>query len=160
MGKYWSILWKSTSFKCLCLWSCNDFMSDSASLSLDPVRWFRYENLHNKLLDSWAMKTSISHNQNNKKKYIYKFRRLESVLFVWMILDVVRISVTYQHLKQDKKSKISINLEAAEGHGFYWLLWLMNTQSISFKIMFSSIDKLTLSFFFASGFYRTPAKWS
>lgn len=159
MGKYWSILWKSTSFKCLCLWSCNDFMSDSASLSLDPVRWFRYENLRNKLLDSWAMTTSISHNQNNKKK-IYKFRRLESVLFVWMILDVVRISVTYHHLKQDKKSKISINLEAAEGHGFYWLLWLMNTQSISFKIMFSSIDKLTLSFFFASGFYRTPAKWS
>lgn len=159
MGKYWSILWKSTSFKCLCLWSCNDFMSDSASLSLDPVRWFRYENLHNKLLDSWAMKTSISHNQNNKKK-IYKFRRLESVLFVWMILDVVRISVTYHHLNQDKKSKISINLEAAEGHGFYWLLWLMNTQSISFKIMFFSIDKLTLSFFFASGFYRTPAKWS
>lgn len=159
MGKYWSILWKSTSFKCLCLWSCNDFMSDSASLSLDPVRWFRYENLHNKLLDSWAMKTSISHNQNNKKK-IYKFRRLESVLFVWMILDVVRILVTYHHLKQDKKSKISINLEAAEGHGCYWLLWLMNTQSISFKIMFSSIDKLTLSFFFASGFYRTPAKWS
>lgn len=158
MGKYWSILWKSTSFKCLCLWSCNDFMSYSASLSLDPVRWFRYENLHNKLLDSWAMKTSISHKQNNKKKY--KFRRLESVLFVWMILDVVRISVTYHHLKQDKKSKISINLEAAEGHGFYWLLWLMNTQSISFKIMFSSIDKLTLSFFFASGFYRTPAKWS
>lgn len=159
MGKYWSILWKSTSFKCLCLWFCNDFISDSASLSLDPVRWFRYENLHNKLLDSWAMKTSISHNQNNKKK-IYKFRRLESVLFVWMILDVVRISVTYHHLKQDKKSKISINLEAAEGHGCYWLLWLMNTQSISFKIMFSSIDKLTLSFFFASGFYRTPAKWS
>lgn len=143
----------------MCLWSCNDFMSDSASLSLDPVRWFRYENLHNKLLDSWAMKTSISHNQNNKKN-IYKFRRLESVLFVWMILDVVRISVTYHHLKQDKKSKISIKLEAAEGHGFYWLLWLMNTQSISFKIMFSSIDKLTLSFFFASGFYRTPAKWS
>lgn len=70
MGKYWSILWKSTSFKCLCLWSCNDFMSDSASLSLDLVRWFRYENLHNKLLDSWAMTTSISHNQNNKKKYI------------------------------------------------------------------------------------------
>lgn len=159
MGKYWSILWKSTSFKCLCLWSCNDFMSDSASLSLDPVRWFRYENLHNKLLDSWAMKTSISHNQNNKKN-IYKFRRLESVLFVWMILDVVRISVTYHHLKHDKKSKISINLEAAEGHGFYWLLWLMNTKSISFTIMFFSIDKLTLSFFFASGFYRTPAKWS
>lgn len=61
-------------------------------------------------------------------KKIYKFRRLESVLFVWMILDVVRISVTYHHLKQDKKSKISINLEAAEGHGFYWLLWLMNTK--------------------------------
>lgn len=109
------------------------------------------------ILEPWKHQSVIT---KIIKKNIYKFRRLESVLFVWMILDVVRISVTYHHLKQDKKSKISINLEAAEGHGFYWLLWLMNTQSISFKIMFSSTDKLTLSFFFASGFYRTPAKWS
>lgn len=42
-------------------------------------------------------------------------------LFVWMILDVGRISVTYHHLKQNKKSKLS-NPEAARGHDFYWLL--------------------------------------
>lgn len=76
------------------------------------------------ILEPWQHQSVIT--KIIKKKY--KFRRLESVLFVWMILDVVRISVTYHHLKQDKKSKISINLEAAEGHGFYWLLWLMNTK--------------------------------
>lgn len=76
------------------------------------------------ILEPWKHQSVIT----KMIKKIYKFRRLESVLFVWMILDVVRISVTYHHLKQDKKSKISINLEAAEGHGFYWLLWLMNTK--------------------------------